>query len=284
MTLKDAFNDILRQISGQYPHQAPRIAGWLIELATGKQALHIVTHPQELLTPEQVDALSTILKQLISDHKPLQYILGSVPFLDLELIVRPPLLIPRPETEYLCSWLIERLEDRPLTILDMCTGTGCIGLSLAQALSASTVYLADSSPLACTTAQENALKNNLTNVTIFQSDLFTELPHELRFDLIISNPPYVTEEEWSTLAPEIRLWEDPQALKAGEDGLSIIRAIIEEAPHWLTPHKSIPYQLVLELGHKQGPQTLDLLEKAGFHTRALHTDLSGKDRFVTGRI
>lgn len=207
MTLKDAFNEILAQISDLYPHQAPRIASWIVELATGKQALRIVTHPEEPLTLEQVDAVSTILKQLISDRKPLQYILGSVPFLDLELIVRPPLLIPRPETEYLCSWLIEKLEKIPLTILDMCTGTGCIGLSLAQALPASTVYLVDISPLACTTAQENALKNNITNVTIFQSDLFTNLPQELRFDLIVSNPPYVTEEEWTTLAPEVRLWK-----------------------------------------------------------------------------
>lgn len=285
MTVKEVLKSTIAQIQLLYPYQAARVASWLIERVTGIPAERIVSHPEETVTPEQVEVLEAILKQLIYDHKPLQYILGSVPFLDLELIVKPPLLIPRPETEYLCSWLIETItKNIPLTILDICTGTGCIGLSLAKALPQSMIYLVDISPLACATAQENALKNNLTNVTILQSDLFTNLPRELRFDLIVSNPPYVTEEEWTSLAPEIRLWEDPQALKSGEDGLTIIRSIIQEAPDWFTSKKAIPYQLVIEHGHQQGAELLDLLKKAGFHTRSAHKDLAGKDRFVTGRI
>ena len=285
MTVKEVLKSTIAQIQQLYPYQAPRVASWLIERVTGMPAERIVSHPEATLNPEQLDALETILKQLVHDHKPLQYILGSVPFLDLELIVKPPLLIPRPETEYLCSWLIEAItKNLPLTILDICTGTGCIGLSLAKALPTSMIYLADISPIACATAQENALNNNLTNVTILQSDLFTNLPPELRFDLIVSNPPYITEEEWTSLAPEIRLWEDPQALKAGEDGLTIIRSIIQEAPDWFTSNKTIPYQLVIEHGQQQGEEVLDLLAKAGFHTRSVHKDLAGKDRFVTGRI
>lgn len=263
-------------------------AWWILELITGLSSVQLLAKGSLILRAEQERQLNFILEQHIQHHMPLQYIAGSVPFLDLSITVRPPVLIPRPETEYWCSLILEclkKLKNQPLSILDLCTGTGCIALSLAHALPTAHVYAVDISSQACTLAQENKEKNGIENVTIIQSDLYTSLPPELSFDLIVSNPPYISEEEWDTLEPLVKEWEDPQALLAEHHGLAILEALIKEAPQWLKKNTEVSAQkvpqLVVEIGHTQGPAVKQLFEKAGFKNIIVRKDLQEKDRFVT---
>jgi release factor glutamine methyltransferase len=166
----------------------------------------------------------------------------------------------------------------------MCTGSGCIAVALAQAFPKATVYAVDNNPEALKLTKENALLNNCTNIITVESDLFENL-NGLTFDCIVSNPPYVTEEEWETLDPVVKNWEDPHALVSYDYGLGIIKKIITEAAKRLNKdpefaQREVP-QLLLEIGETQGVAVADLMLAAGF-VPTIHQDDAGKDRFVTG--
>ncbi len=288
-TIDELLYRIMHELTPVYhsKEHALWVAWWILELATGLSRTQLVAKGSLVLQPDQEKKLTFILEQHIKHHMPLQYLAGSVPFLDLSITVRPPLLIPRPETEYWCSLIIEclkKLKNQPLTILDLCTGTGCIALSFAHTLPAAHVYAVDIAAQACALAQENKEKNSISNVTIIQSDLYTSLSSGLSFDLIVSNPPYISRSEWQALEPMVKEWEDPQALIAEAHGLAIIEAIIQEAPQWLKkPIPNIP-QIVIEIGHTQGPAVKKLFEASGFKNSVVHQDLQGNDRFVTASI
>ncbi len=291
MTLKEATQHAIRLLKPLYHEdEAVSIARWIISWVTGMNATELITHPQQRLTSAQMALLTSSLNEHITEHKPLQYIFGSVHFLGLDIHVRPPVLIPRPETEFWCSWLIKHLQElgtQPLTILDMCTGSGCIALVLAHYLPNASVYAVDISQEACALARENA-QINKANITIFQSDLFSRVPQDLKFDVIVSNPPYISYEEWPLLDESVRQWEDPAALLAQDSGLALLKEIITQSPSWLTENaqmrmKHIP-QLVVEIGYEQGKLVQDIFKSAGFSSIAMHQDLFGKDRFVTGEL
>ena len=309
MTIQETLHSITQQIAPLY-HESERatIALWILEKITNMSHIELITHSSSLLTEQQQKTLDTFLHEHIVDHKPLQYLIGSVPFLDLEIRVRPPILIPRPETEEWCIELIEQLSNLPhqsLTILDMCTGSGCIGLSLASALPASTIYAVDISPFACELTRDNALSNHISNVQIIQSDLFSSLPANVKFDLIVSNPPYISGEEYETLDESVKNWEDPRALVAQENGLEILKKIIFQSRVWLKPNlaylsqrkemqdPAIPQvakemqdldipQLAVEIGYNQGTLVQALFEEAGYSNVKIHQDFAGKDRLVSG--
>jgi release factor glutamine methyltransferase len=267
--------------------QALPYAWWILEYVTGKSITSLIAQGSLELSLKEKQALATIIENHVKKHMPLQYIFGTVPFLDLTITVRPPILIPRPETEYWCSVLIEQvkqLNNQAITILDLCTGSGCIALAFAHAFPAAAVYAVDISPQACALAQENKENNKILNVTIFQSDLYSALP-PVKFDLIVSNPPYISKEEWSKLDPMVKQWEDPQALIAEHEGLSIITEIISQAPQWLKNNPEFQElglpQLALEIGHNQGPAVKEILRLNGFKNIHIVSDLAGKDRLVT---
>ncbi len=161
MTLKEATQHSIRLLKPLYcKDEAVSVARWVISWVTGMSAAELISHSQQQLTTAQMALLTSSLNAHITEHKPLQYIFGSVPFLGLDIHVRPPVLIPRPETEFWCSWLIKQLQEmspRPLTILDMCTGSGCIALSLAHSLPYASVYAADISQEACALLQVKML-------------------------------------------------------------------------------------------------------------------------------
>ncbi len=260
---------------------------WIVSFITKKAPSFLLAHPDAALTDSQQKDLAELLHKYTVEHKPLQYIVGSIPFLGVNITVEPPILIPRPETEYWCSWLIEHLkplQGQTIQILDLCTGTGCIAIALAHAYPQAQVWAIDISPEACALALENVKNNNVTNVSVVQSDLFAHLDPNLTFDLIVSNPPYVTDAEWATLEPLVKLWEDPRALKAGMDGLDVIKRIINDGRSRLkeTAEKDIP-QIVIEIGRSQGQEVKKLFEAAGFTHVIVHKDEAGKDRFVTAR-
>jgi release factor glutamine methyltransferase len=266
-------------------------AHWILEAITQKQASYFFTHETIFLSQEQQEKLTSWLQAIIHEHMPVQYLIGTVPFGDLTLHVQAPTLIPRPETE---EWVLNlaaqlsTLKNQQLAILDMCTGSGCIALTLAHALPKAKIYATDISGLALALAKKNAIHNQITNITFLTSDLFALIPAEFTFDLIVSNPPYISREEWQTLEPSVKLWEDTRALIAADSGLAILEKIIAQAPAYLREnselaHNNIP-QLLLEIGHQQGMQVYQLMRKYGYHHIQVLKDLAHQDRLVTARL
>ncbi len=271
----------------QTQSHALNVAWWLLEAATKKSRLQLITTPNFELSAQEHQLLQQWIIQHTQQDFPLQYLIGSVPFGPLEIMVRPPTLIPRPETEQWCASLIQDLQrctNQPLTILDMCTGSGCIGLWLAHALPKSTVYAVDISDEALALAQENARHHNITNIRFFRSNLFDVFEQQQQFDLIVTNPPYISAQAWTTLSPTVKQWEDRGALVAGLQGLDVIQQIIQEAPHHLVQHGPITHEgiarLIIEIGYDQGALVAELCRNRGFGMIKVLTDNADRDRIV----
>ncbi len=266
-------------------------AWWILETIIKQNQAHLIAQEYVEITPEQETTINEWMNRLIKDHIPIQYLFGSVPFNDVEILVEPPTLIPRPETEEWTLWLINQLnqlKNKNLTILDLATGSGCIGLALARHFAQATIYATDISQEALRLAEKNAAHNVIKNICFLTSDLFSTIPDGVTFDLIVSNPPYIAQKEWQQLDKTVTKWEDPHALLADDNGLAIIEQIINEAPQFIKPNtemkeKNIP-QLITEIGHTQGQAVLSLMKKIGYNNVHVHKDLENKDRFVTGRI
>jgi len=265
-------------------------AWWIIEAITGMDQAHLIARGTIQLTATQQDQLTDWLNKIITQHMPVQYLIGYVPFNELDILVSPPTLIPRPETEEWCLQLIQQLKLLPnqkLTIIEPCTGTGCIALALAHALPNAHVYATDISPDAIALAKKNAQHNKINNVTFIQSDLFGNLP-PIQADLIVVNPPYIAADEWPGLDTSVTKWEDKQALVANDHGLAIIKKIIHQAPYLLKDNVemrayNIP-QLFIEIGYKQADDVVALMQQAHYTAIKVHKDLERKDRMVSGRV
>ena len=209
--------------------------------------------------------------------EPLAYILGHQSFLGVELTVDPRVLIPRPETELLVNWALALAPpQRPLAVLDLGTGSGAVALALKQAQPDWQVYAVDASAEALAVAQGNAQRLQLA-VHFALGDWFHALAPQQRFDLIVSNPPYVADQDphLAALAHEPTL-----ALCAGADGLRDIRHIIAKAPHHLHPGA----WLLLEHGYDQAAAVRQLLGAAGFQAMETRRDLKGIERCTGGRF
>jgi release factor glutamine methyltransferase len=211
-------------------------------------------------------------------REPLQYILGNQEFLGLEFEVTPAVLIPRHDTEVLVAEAVRHGKDAK-TILDIGTGSGCVAVCLAKALPAAEVSTVDVSEEAIAVARRNAERNEVT-VQFFHGSLFEPFAGR-RFDMIVSNPPYIPAGELQTLQPEVRGFEPVSALDGGADGLDFYRRITSAAPEYLNPGGWLLY----EVGAGQAPQVLELLKEAGFtgdcFTRKDHGDI---ERVVGGRL
>lgn len=236
MNIQNYILNATQQLSVFYGQaHAQVVAWWLLEHVTSKNKAQLLV-TQELLSNKEVMLIEQFIKELTVDHKPLQYILGSVDFGPLTLSVAPPTLIPRPETENWVFDLLQKLaplKNEKLTILDMCTGTGAIGLWLCKALPNARVYAVDIAESALQLAKHNAHINKISNITFMQSDLFGALPQDIKFDLIVSNPPYIADNEWQELEPHVKNWEDKGALVASNNGLFLIEHIIKNSLNFL---------------------------------------------------
>lgn len=272
------------------PEVARQEAWWLLEKLTGKSKGSLIGLRVVQLSDQQHAELEQWVDQRVHEKKPLQYILGTVPFCDLEIIVQPPILIPRPETEEWVTWLIDQLmviKNHQLKILDLCTGSGCIALALAKAFPQAIVVGIDINPQAIALAQKNKEHNALSNVTFMLSDLDQALDQSESFDVIVSNPPYLTPPEYDQLAPEVKEWEDQYALVAPDDGLSFYYRIAQLAPLRLNKstmmlQNHLP-RLVMELGTHSEP-VKSKLEQCGFGDVRLHHDMQGVIRWIAAYL
>ena len=225
-------------------------------------------------------------------HVPLQYITHTQDFCGLDLYVDGRVLIPRQDTEILVETVLgdERLLRREAgnsaagrSLLDVCTGSGCIGLALAKLGNFRDAALADISADALAVAEMNLQRTGAgerVNVHLYRSDLFDGIPAGERFDVITANPPYIASEVIETLSPEVRDFEPRTALDGTADGLLFYRRLAEECPGRLKEGGRVYF----EIGYDQREAVAGLLEAAGFTDVRCVKDLAGLDRVVTGRI
>lgn len=284
--------DILTWIKQQlaqcplYKAHAESYAWWLLNKATSESREQLIAHPGKIIDQESREWLTDALHRICNNHEPIQYILGTVPFLDLSLIVEPPILIPRPETEEWVAALITSLhatQQQPRTILDLCTGSGCIALALAQEFPQAHVTGTDINPAALDLAQRNAQAHNIQNITFYGGDLYNALPHHMTFDLITANPPYIAPEAWADLEPTVRLWEDPAALIAPEHGYALINRIVAQAFRFLSSSNPLCRpQLWLECDPEQTNTVAQLFAQHGFYDIQMLVDSFGNKRVVRG--
>lgn len=212
-------------------------------------------------------------------HEPLQYILGQTEFYGEYLSLSPHVLIPRPETELLVETVLglfrERMGD-PLSMLDLGTGSGNIAIPLAKRLPHVHIDAVDISPEAISGAAGNVRRHRLEKqITLIQADMQSFRPVR-RYDAIVSNPPYVSEQEFLQLQPEIRDFEPADAVTDHADGLTFYRYIAAIGKTHLTPGGAI----VLEIAYNQGEQVVEILHSAGYSPITVLKDYSGHDRVV----
>jgi release factor glutamine methyltransferase len=253
MTLRQALTLATDQLATN-PHlrdHAHRDAELLLLHVLHFDRATLLAYPNRVLTPQQ-DVLyqAAILRRL--NNEPIQYITGHQEFFGLQLKVTPATLIPRPETEHLVEAVLERVpHDRSIDILDVGTGTGAIALALAAHLPQARITAIDLSAEALEVARENAAAHGLTSRVLFLlSDLLSGIPQKNQistFDVIVSNPPYIPENERAELHPQVRDYEPAQALFGGTLGLDIYRRLIPQAYAALKPGGL----LALEIGHGQ---------------------------------
>ncbi len=250
----------------------PRLdAEYLLAAVLGLPRLQLPLEKQRELTDGEAAAYEALLRRRES-REPLQYILGDQPFMGYSFRTDPRALIPRNDTEALCEEALRRAKPGQRA-LDLCTGSGAIGIALKKRMPALNVTLSDVSPAALALARENAAALS-ADVRLLQGDLFAAVTDE-RFDLIVCNPPYIPDGLRNELQPEV-MKEPALALFAGPDGLDFYRRIAREAPAHLTPRG----RLCLEIGDGQADAVTALLDK-DFGDIAVLSDLSGLPRVIS---
>lgn len=267
-------------------------------LNDGREARFMCEHAAGLGATEFAGVLNDAVAQRMGLHvqdmvrrrlggEPLQYVLGRWAFRHLDLLVDRRVLIPRPETELVAEAAIglARACAPTRTVVDLGTGSGAIGLSVAHELplTGTTVWLTDASEDALDVARANlaGIGRAGANVRVGCGDWYHALPSVLRgaVDVIVSNPPYVAEQD-REVEDAVRMFEPHEALFSGPDGLDDLRVIIDGAGAWLRPGGA----LVLEIGHRQGEVVLELMQSAGLRECELRRDLSGRNRLVVALV
>ena len=214
-------------------------------------------------------------------REPLQYVQGTSTFHDLVLAVDRRVLVPRPETEQLIDRIREKTGTEPTRIIDLGTGSGAIALSLAQAFHRAKVVGVDLSLEALQVARANAISNSLDDRVVFvESNWFDRINPSDRFDLIVSNPPYLSEREWLETLPEVREHEPRSALVADDGGYAALEAILEEARDRIEPGG----RLFLETGMDQHVRLMATAQELGYSEIESLSDWSGRDRFLVVHI
>ena len=251
-------------------------AWYLLERASGISRSRYYLVQKDPFPEEAAEKFQKLLAER-ERRVPLQQILGDTEFMGLTFLVNEHVLTPRQDTELLVELALKNLQCRTsqARVLDMCTGSGCIAVSLACLGKPASVTAVDLSEEALQVAKQNAEKNQAA-VHFIKSDLFQELVGET-YDVIISNPPYIPSTVIPGLMPEVRDHEPHMALDGGADGLDFYRILAQVGRAYLAEGGSVFY----EIGYDQGEAVSRILEACSYHEIALHKDLNGLDRVVS---
>ena len=269
---------LLRDASSKLVSETPRFdAELLLAFVLQKNSAWFLAHGDDELPLQMREKFSELLQRRITGE-PIAHIIGTRWFWTLDLAVTADTLIPRPETELLVELAIAKCsKDKKLRILDLGTGTGAIALAIASECKNAEVIAVDKSTAALAVARENARRNNL-QVEFIESDWFAGLVNK-KFDLIVSNPPYIPDQDPHLLQGDVR-FEPLTALASGADGLDDIRLIISQARQYCLPQA----WLMIEHGFDQGEAIHMLFFKAGFINIEMVQDLERRDRVVIGQV
>lgn len=253
-----------------------KIDAWLLlEMVAKIDRSFYFTHINEEVEPEVLTEYERVLEKR-AEHVPLQYITGEQEFMGMTFKVNSNVLIPRQDTETLVEDTLKVIEPQ-MEVLDLCTGSGCILLSILKNAPTVRGTGSDVSKQALLVAKENAKLHDLEAEWV-RGNLFDNVSGS--YDVIVSNPPYIAQAEIPRLMPEVAQFEPIQALDGGVDGLDFYRKITEEAPQYL---KENGY-LFFEIGYDQGQEVQRLMCEAGFTDVAVIKDLAGNDRVVKGQL
>jgi release factor glutamine methyltransferase len=268
-------------------HDVAMNRAWqLLTGITGLSREKIIIQDNLELSVDQQKVLDSWLDDITINHKPLAYVLGCAPFLDFELIIRPPILIPRSDTECWVAQLITKLKDDygadyPLRVLDLCTGSGCIAIAFARSFSQSVVDGIDCMDYAVVCAQKNQRRLDCPNVMFKQADLYEGAVLGV-YDIIVANPPYIDKQDKEILELSVSEWEAPEALFADNQGYFLIEKIIKESYQYLSKNNK-KTQVWLEVGINQAEKVKNIFQKNNFKVEFLYDD-AGIKRAVGGII
>ncbi len=285
MTLIEAINDGAAKLAAAGIDSARRDAELLLCHAAGRDRAWLLAHIRDGFDEKRHGAFKTAIERR-AKREPVQYITGKQEFWGLDFHVGPDVLIPRPETELIIETALEKLTDRSasLRIIDLCTGSGCIAVSLAKELSMAHLFATDASEKALAVARENAELHGVSrSIDFAEGDLFE--PLELldihgRVDMIVSNPPYVPSGDRPTLQPEVRDYEPAMALFAGPRGTEIHNRILDRAPKFLKERGV----LIMEMGIGQTTALQAAAERTNaFKEIEIKKDLAGIERVIVAK-
>jgi release factor glutamine methyltransferase len=258
--------------------EARRDASSLLSFVLGKDRTFLISHAEDIVDDGSVDQLREFVERRAAGE-PLQYITGVQDFYGREFRVTPDVLIPRPETELLVEAALEVTKADRAFVCDVGTGSGCIAVTLLCEMAGARVVAVDKSAAALEVAKINAAKHSVADRAEFVvSDCFDALDAR-QFDLIISNPPYVSESALNGLQREVRDHEPRVALSPGPDGLSVIRRLLTEAPAYLKPNG----HLLMEIGFDQGEKVRNLINESRWSLLEVRPDLQCIPRIVVLR-
>ena len=274
MTYREALETGTKELEKENIADAKLDAWYLLQMACGIDRNFYYLHEEEEIPEEHLSTFQITVKKR-TEHVPLQYIIGEQEFMGLKFKVNSNVLIPRQDTETLVEEALKHIKPG-MKVLDLCTGSGCIIVSIAKNVPDIVCFGTDISKQALLVAKENAKRNDV-EVELKRSDLFDNITGT--FDVIVSNPPYIATAEIASLMPEVRDFEPIEALDGKEDGLYFYRIIIEKSMDFLNPDGYV----CLEIGYDQGSAVSLLMKQAGFTDVIVIKDLAGLDRVVKGR-
>lgn len=278
LNIAQAITEAARILQESGVPEARREAGSLLCYTLARQRAYLIAHADEMLTTDAITRFRDSVERRAAGE-PLQYITGRQEFYGLDFEVTPDVLIPRPETELLVETALALLkeESAPL-ICDVGTGSGCIAIAIAHERTDARAVALDISPRALSVAARNAARHNVRDrINPIVSDCFAALDSSTaRFQMILSNPPYVAEDALAGLQREVREHEPRVALTPGRDGLRIIKRLLEDAPRFLLPAG----YLLMEIGFDQHEALRQLIDPRIWTLLEIHQDLQGIPRTV----
>ena len=280
-TLGEVIAEARRLLEQAGIESAAQEAFWVVEHVLRLPAHRVAADRERLLSHAELLAARGLVGRRVS-REPLQYILGTQEFCGLEFDVNPAVLIPRPETELLVQYVAQRIPvERQATIVDVCTGSGCIAVAIAQLRPRARVIATDLSDSSLDVARQNASRHAAgERITWLEGNLLGPLAGQKLegcIDVIVSNPPYIAETDWAMLQPEVRLFEPRGALVAGPQGTELHERLLQEAGQYLSPGGV----LIMEIGAGQARALRRIVDQiSGYRFHQLVYDAAGLERVV----
>ena len=280
-TLGQAIAESRRVLGQAGIESAEQEALWIVQHVLRLPAHHVVIDRDRLLASTELADVKGLIQRRVG-REPVQYILGTQEFCGLEFHVNPAVLIPRPETELLVEYVAQRISsEQPATIVDVCTGSGCIAVAIARQRPRARLIATDLSSRSLDVARQNAARHSVGERMIWlEGNLLGALAGqrlEGQVDVIVSNPPYIAEADWAALQPEVRLFEPRDALVAGSQGTELHERLLQESGRYLSPGGA----LIMEIGAGQAGAIRRIVEQvSGYRLHRLVYDEAGLERVV----